>query len=186
MAKYAIMIADGCEEVEALTVVDILRRAGVTLDLVNIHDKDEVTSSHDIIFKTDVRLADINDDDYEGIILPGGLGGTNNLKASDRVKELICKYSSEGKLVSAICAAPTVLGTVGVLKGKKATCYPGCEEELTGANVVFDEVAYDGNIITSRGFGTAIPFGLALAGYICGSDKADEIAEKIVFAHWKG
>ncbi|MCR5452993.1 MAG: DJ-1/PfpI family protein [Lachnospiraceae bacterium] len=181
MSKYAIMIANGCEEVEALTVVDLLRRAGIELDMVNIHDKNEVTSSHNITFQTDVMLSGVEATDYEGIILPGGLMGTNNLKANEKVLKLLTALDSKGRLVAAICAAPTVLGEAGVLVGKKATCYPGCEKDLTGAVYYDEKVVVDGNTITSRGVGTAIPFALELIAYIIGKDKADEIAKGIVY-----
>lgn len=181
MAKVAILMADGCEEIEALTVVDLLRRANITIDMVNIHNKDGVNGSHKIKFETDQKIADTDFGDYNGIVLPGGLVGTNNLKSSETVIKAVRDMNESGKLVSAICAAPTVLAHAGIVKGKKAICYPGMEDQLTGAIVTTEEVVKDGNIITSRGMGTAIPFALAIIAYFQSEADANDMAKKIVY-----
>ncbi len=181
MSKICIFMADGVEEVEALSVVDLVRRAGITIDMVSIMGKKSIDGSHGIVIEADKLIEDIDASEYDGLVCPGGLKGTNNLKADDRVAELIRKFFGDGKLVSAICAAPTVLGAAGVLEGKNATCYPGCEDGLTGANKLTDKVVKDGNIITSRGMGTAIDFGLAVVEYFTDEATANDLAKKIVF-----
>ncbi len=181
MAKIAMMVSSGCEEVEALVQVDLLRRAGIQVDMLNIQDEEKATGSHGITFETDGKLGEAFLDAYDGIVLPGGMPGTNYLKEDERVIAAVQNFFKEGKLVSAICAAPTVLGAAGILEGKRATCYPGMESGLAGAEAVADPVAVDGNIITSRGVGTAIPFALALIEYLCGAEKKQEIARSIVF-----
>lgn len=181
MSKTAIFMADGVEEIEALTVVDLLRRAKEEIVMVNIHDTDKVVGSHNIVTETDQKISEFNPADYDAVVLPGGLRGHQNLKANDKVIAAVKEMAAAGKLVTAICAAPTVLGYAGVLEGKKAICYPGMEDGLTGAVVTTEEVVCDGNIITSRGMGTAIPFGLAIIEYLQDKNAADEMAAKIVF-----
>ena len=181
MARIAIMMADGCEEIEALTVVDLLRRAGLTIDMLAIEKQPMITGSHGIVIGVDAYLGDVNLESYDGIVLPGGMPGTTHLKESVAVCDAVKAFFTAGKLVAAICAAPTVLGFCGILEGKHATCYPGCEDDLTGALLSEDTVVCDGNIITSRGMGTAIPFGLELISYLLNADVADQLSREIVF-----
>ena len=182
MSKVAIMIANGCEEIEALTVVDILRRASIDIDMVSIADGKDVVSSHRIAFVCDRTIDEINKDEYDGVILPGGMPGTENLRADERVADIVKSYFADGKLVAAICAAPSVLGDLGVLDGKRATCHPGFEDRLGKASFTEDSVAVDGNVITSRGMGTAIDFGLAILDYLGdGSKTKDEVAGNLVY-----
>ena len=181
MAKLLICMADGCEEIEALTVVDLARRAGLEIDMASISGKADVTGSHKIKIGADKSLKDINVNEYDGIILPGGMPGTNYLRENARVIDIVKTFAKENKLVAAICAAPTVLGYAGVLQGKKACCYPGMEDGLTGAEKKTEEVVKDGNIITSRGLGTAIPFALAIIAHFEGEAKAKQISDSIVF-----
>lgn len=182
MSKTAILIADGCEECEALIQADLLRRAGIDVDLVSISDSRQVTSARNITFICDRLMKDFDDAAYDGVILPGGMPGTNHLRDDGAVIALVKKYAKEGKLVAAICAAPTVLGYAGVLKGKNATCYPGMEDGLTGAHKKTDEVVVDGNIITSRGLGTAIPFAGAIITYLLDKATADRILSSVVYS----
>ncbi|MBR1628120.1 MAG: DJ-1/PfpI family protein [Lachnospiraceae bacterium] len=181
MAKVGIFIANGCEEIEALTVVDILRRANIEIDMISISEALNVRGSHGIEFVCDRTKDEADFSEYAGLVLPGGLPGTTNLGADETVVSKIKAFASEGKLVAAICAAPTVLGDNGLLEGKLATCYPGLEERLVGATLTKDKVAVDGNIITSRGMGTAIPFALALVEYFEDADAAKKIGEGIVY-----
>lgn len=181
MSKTAILIADGCEECEALIQVDMLRRAGVDCDMVSISQSRQVTSARNITFQCDRTMNDFDDDAYDGVILPGGMPGTLHLKEDARVISLIKKYDSEKKLVAAICAAPTVLGAAGILKGRQATCYPGMEDGLIGANKKSDPVVRDGNVITSRGLGTALPFAGALIEYFCGKETAERVLGSVVY-----
>ena len=181
MSKLMICMADGCEEVEALSVVDLVRRAKIEMDMVSVNGKDSIQSSHNVVICVDKKAEEVDVNAYDGVVLPGGMPGTNHLKESAFVGETVKKFYEEGKLVAAICAAPTVLGHVGILQGKKATCYPGMEDGLTGAEKLTDPVVVDQNIITSRGLGTAIPFGLEIVSYLTDEDTAKALAEKIVF-----
>ena len=132
MSRLGIFIADGCEEVEALTVVDIVRRAKLEIDMISINGTKQVTSSRNVTFMTDTTKEEADFSAYDGIILPGGMPGTVHLGEDDTVSQVIREFAKEGKLVAAICAAPSVLGQAGILNGKKAACHPGFEEKLTG------------------------------------------------------
>lgn len=180
--KVAIFLAEGFEEIEALTVVDILRRAGISIDTVSVTGNDVVTGSHKIGVKADKLLADIAmDDSYDMLVLPGGMPGTKNLEATDSLMQKIDRYYNNGKNIAAICAAPTVFGHKGYLNGRKACCYPNMEDQLTGATVVYDNVVTDGFITTSRGMGTAIDFSLELLNVLAEGKPADQIAHSIVY-----
>ena len=181
MSKVAICIAEGCEEIEALTVVDLLRRAGIDIDMISVMNIGRGKGSHNISFTTDKNMKDINWGEYDAVVLPGGMPGTNNLRDNANVVHTVQTFFEQGKLVAAICAAPTVFGTAGILKDKKACCYPGMEDGLLGATVSMEPVVVDGNIITSRGMGTAIDFGLAIIEYLIDKEAADNMAEKIVY-----
>ena len=181
MKRTAILFAEGYEEVEALTVVDLLRRAEIGCGIVAGGRGVEVTGSHGIRVGADKTLSQLVMEEYDGLILPGGLRGVNNLAADERVIDLLRRFAEAGKLTAAICAGPTVLAKAGLLQGRKACCYPGMEDELTGAVACTDAVVADGSIITSRGLGTAIPFALALVAYFCGEKQAQALAKSIVF-----
>lgn len=183
MKKISIFLAEGFEEVEALTQVDLLRRAGAQVTMVSIGDRLEVAGSHGIIVTADKKFADMDFSDADLLVLPGGMPGTLHLKEYAPLLELLKEFDEKGKKIAAICAAPTVLGAAGLLKGRKATCYPGCEDGLTGAEVLTDRVVIDGNITTSRGVGTAIPFGLSLIAQLYDQAKSDEIRDSIVYGH---
>ena len=182
MKRTAILFAEGYEEVEALTVVDLLRRAKLGCDIVAVNEADTITGSHGISVGADKTLSQLVMEEYDGLILPGGLRGVNNLAADERVIDLLRRFHEAGKLTAAICAGPTVLAKAGLLEGRKACCYPGMEDQLTGAIACTESVVEDGNIITSRGLGTAIPFALALVAYFCGEKQAQALAKSIVFA----
>ena len=181
MSKIGIFMADGCEEIEGLTVVDIVRRAGMEIETISITDKAEATSSHKVTFKTDTTKADADFDGYDGIVLPGGMPGTLNLGADETVDKVIHEFAAQGKLVSAICAAPSVLGQAGLLEGKKATCHPGFEDKLLGAAWLEEPVVVDGNIITSRGMGTAIAFALEIVRYFTDDESVEKIKTGLVY-----
>ena len=182
MAKIAIMMADGCEEIEALTGVDLLRRAGFTADMVSIGETKSVTGSHGIRFEADLLFGEAEQASYDGIVLPGGMPGTTNLKAHSGVMEWTKSFAESDKLVAAICAAPALtLGDAGLLDGYEATCYPGKEDHLLGAKVRTDLPAVrDRNRITSRGLGTAVAFALAIVAYFAGDEKAEELKKSVV------
>ena len=181
MNKTAIMfIADGFEEVEGLTVVDLLRRGGIKTDMASIMGRKEIKGSHDINLVTDILAENADMSSYEMVILPGGMPGTKYLGESKLVTDTVKKFAAEGKYIAAICAAPTVFGSLGLLNGKRACCYGGMEDGLTSALVSYDDVTVDGNIITSRGVGTAVDFGLKLVEVFDGKEFADDLADKIM------
>ena len=181
MSRLGIFIADGCEEVEALTVVDIVRRAKLEIDMISINGTKQVTSSRNVTFMTDTTKEEADFSAYDGIILPGGMPGTLNLGAHAGVTAQVKAFAEAGKLVCAICAAPSVLGACGILNGKKATCHPGFEEKLTGASVSYDNVVTDGNVITSRGMGTVIDFGLAIVSYFGSEELVEDVRKHLVY-----
>lgn len=158
-----VFLADGFEEIEALSVVDILRRCQIDVQTVSITENRQVTGSHNIPVLADITLKEAHTDKAQALILPGGLPGSDNLQACKPLEEALKKAASENRIVAAICAAPKVLGAFGLLNGKKATCYPGFEKELLGATPLTEKVVWDGNAITSRGAGTAADFAFALA-----------------------
>ena len=182
MKKTALLLAEGFEEVEALTAVDLLRRAGVVCDMVALAGTLEVRGSHGIRVLADRLFAETDFDAYDGLILPGGLAGTQRLGADGRVAEQLRRFQESARVTAAICAAPTVLGAAGLLEGRRAVCYPGMEDGLTGAEAGTDAVVTDGTVITSRGVGTAIPFALELVRTFAGEAEADRIAHGIVYA----
>lgn len=181
MNKIAIFFATGFEEIEALTVVDILRRAEESVEMVSITGERRVTSSHGVEVTVDKVFSEINFDETDVIVLPGGMPGTKNLEAFGPLMEQVDAFVKAGKLVTAICAAPSILGHRGHLKGKKACSFPTFEDHLEGADVKQKPAVIDGNIITGRGMGAAIPFGLAILEKLQGKDAAAAMAEKIVF-----
>lgn len=181
MSKIGIFMADGCEEIEGLTVVDIVRRAGIHITTISISDKKEVAGAHGITFLADAKKDEVDFSTLDGIVLPGGMPGTINLGADETVDKVIREFAAGGKLVAAICAAPSVLGQAGLLNGKHATSYPGFEPKLTGAVTSEDPVVQDGNVITSRGMGTAIAFALEIVSYFTDKKTADKLAESIIY-----
>jgi len=174
-----LFLANGFEEIEALAPVDILRRGGKEVCTVSITDKLLVTGARGIPVMADKTIKDINPDDGEMFILPGGLPGADNLEACKPLCDMIVKANNQGKFVCAICAAPKILGKLGIVNGKKATCYPGYEDTLTGAEIAGTGVAVDGNVVTANGMGSSIEFALALLSLV--SDNADKIAKGILY-----
>lgn len=179
--KTAIFLAKGYEEIEALTVVDMLRRAGITIDVVSIGETVNTESSHGVKVTADKILADVDFSEYDCLVLPGGMPGTRNLEACETLMKEFDKAYAEGKLVCAICAAPSVFGHRGYLKGRKAVCFPGFEKELDGADVSFEPVVEDGNVITSRGMGTAILFAAKIIARLIDEETAKKLLQTIVF-----
>ena len=184
MAKVAVFIADGSEEVEAITPVDLLRRAKVEVDVVSIMPSLDIVASRNVKITADKLIDDINFDDYDLLVLPGGVKGTNNLNACDELKKQLVRFNDEGKGIAAICAAPTVFAGLGLLNGKRSTCNPGFWDELraNGADLVEEsKVVVCGNIITSQAMGTSVDFGLALVGYLCGEEAKEALKANIRF-----
>ena len=181
MAQACIFLATGYEEVEMLTVVDMLRRAKISIDMVSITDQKEVTSSHNVTITADKTLSEVNFEEAEMLILPGGIPGTPNLRACTALCEKLKEFAANGKKVAAVCAAPTVLGELGILEGKKATCYPSFADKLATGDYVKQPVVTDDNVITSRGMGTVIDFGLAIVSYFGSEELVEDVRKHLVY-----
>ena len=174
-----LFLADGFEETEAIATLDVLRRGNIKTKLVGVTG-DFVTGTHDIIIRADAD--DVDYDDIDGVILPGGMPGTLKLQKSDLVNKAIKYCMDNDKLVAAICAAPMIIGELGYLEGKKAVCFPGFEDSLIDADIMSDGVVRDGNIITAMGAGKALEFGAAIVDYVSGKDgKGAKILKKMMF-----
>lgn len=181
MSKVCVFLADGFEECEGLLVVDLLRRAGVEVTTASIHGGRAVTGSHGIRLEADAVAGELEPAGFDLLVLPGGGEGTQNLAASPLVARAIQSALDARRKVGAICAAPSVLGRMGLLQGRRATCYPGFEPYLEGAQLTHTDVAVDGGVITGRALGAAIPFALELIAQLEGRAKADEVREAIVY-----
>jgi 4-methyl-5(b-hydroxyethyl)-thiazole monophosphate biosynthesis len=170
-----LFLADGFEEIEALTVVDVLRRAGVALKTISIMKDLTVTGAHGVAVVADELFEDADCVQCDMVILPGGGPGTARLLAHEGLKTVLTDFAAAGRRIAAICAAPMVLAKHGILKGRKATIYDGMKDELAGLDYVKEDVVIDGNVITSRGPGTAMPFAFALATLLAGDGVAAKV-----------
>lgn len=181
MGKVYAFVADGSEEVELLAVVDVLLRGGQEVKLVSVSGKREVVSSHHIRLQADYEFSQVDVRDGDVLFLPGGMPGTRNLAAHEGLCRALSEACASGRRVAAICAAPSVLGGLGLLKGKRATCYPGYEKELTGAGFTRTGVVTDGNITTARGLGYALDLGIELLRLLAGEARAQQVKEAIQY-----
>ena len=179
MKRINVYLADGFEEIEAITIIDVLRRGAVKVFTVSVKESLMVKGAHGIEIKADMNIRSI-ETDLDGHILPGG-PGAEILFNSEELKKVFIEANQSGKLLGAICAAPSVLGRWGLLKGKKATAYPGYEKYLVGADLLKDKVVKDGNIYTSRGPGTAMEFGLSLVEALSSKMKMEEVKEGLLY-----
>lgn len=173
-------LAEGFEELEALSVIDLLRRVGVEAALVSVTGEKMVRGAHGINIEADILFEDADYEKCIMIVLPGGLPGTFGLRDHEGLCAKIQEFAAAGKRISAICAAPLVFGELGVLEGREATIYPGMEVNLKGAKPVNDAVVKDGNIITSQGPGTAMYFALAIAEELCGRQVAEDLRKDLI------
>jgi 4-methyl-5(b-hydroxyethyl)-thiazole monophosphate biosynthesis len=171
MAAALVVLAEGFEELEAIAIVDVLRRVGVTVMLAGL-TPGPVKSVHDVVIATDGVLDQVDEAAFEAVVLPGGSPGAKRLREDPRVLALLRRFAEAGKWTCAVCAGPTVLEAAGLLKGKRATSYPG--NPLPSAQYVEDRVVVDGKVITSRGPGTAVDFALAIAERLAGKEAADQ------------
>ncbi len=178
--KVAVHLADGFEEIEAITIIDVLRRAGVDVVTVSITGKLDVNGAHQIKVLADVVFEQVNYDQIFMIILPGGMPGSSNLDAHKGLKAQIVKFNDTNKQLAAICAAPLVYGNLGILNGKQAVCYPGFEKYLKGADILSIPVTESGNITTGRGPGVAIKFALKLVEKLVSIEKAEQVAAQML------
>ena len=175
MKKVIIFLAEGFEEIEAISIIDTLRRAEITVTTASITNDKIVKGAHNIEVKTDKLFDEVNFGNYDLIALPGGMPGAKNLNEHEGLKEQI-KIFAKDKMIAAICAAPMILGGMGLLKGKRATCYPGFEPELIEAIVTHEPVTVDGNIVTGKGPAFALQFSLQLVEILAGKASRDEVA----------
>lgn len=184
MSKVYVFLADGFEEIEGLTVVDLLRRAKIETKMVSVMETKQVKGSHGIEVSADSMFADHDYSDAGLLVLPGGMPGTLNLGNHEGLCELLKKHYNADKKIAAICAAPSVFGQLGFLNGRVATCYPGFESKLEGAIVCASRVAVDGNVTTAKGMGTAIDFSLSLIEQLLDRETAKEISEGIIYSQF--
>lgn len=178
--KVLVVLAEGFEEIEAITPIDVLRRAGLEVTIAGVGGH-QITGSHGITVETDTTIEEI-EELPDAIVLPGGMPGAENLSKSETLMALLKSMDGEGRQIGAICAAPAVaLASTGILDGRKATCFPGFESRF-GQAIVFspDRVVVDGNITTSRGPGTALEFALALAGRLAGAEMQQDLSERML------
>ena len=181
MSKIYLFLADGFETVEALAPVDVMRRAGIEVVTVSIMGRREIISAQDVTVLADTLFENVCYDDADALVLPGGGVGTDNLSAHTPLRALLADAYAKGTLVAAICAAPMVFGRIGILEGKKATCYPGCEGDLFGATYTANAVEQDGNIITACGPGVSFDFGFAIVERLCGSEVVATLRSQMQF-----
>ena len=177
----AVFFAEGFEEIEALTVVDLTRRAGIETKMISVTGERRVTGSHGIEVTMDGVLEETDFQQLEMLVLPGGMPGTLNLKACEPLMEQIRAFEEQGKYIAAICAAPTVFGALGLLKERKACCYPGMEEQLQAAKVAEDACVVSDKVITSRGMGTAMDFGLKIVEILKSNKEARDLSRAVVY-----
>lgn len=182
MSRVCVFLADGFEEIEGLTVVDLLRRAEIETTTISITDKLLITGAHDILVQADKLFHDVNFDEVEMFVLPGGMPGTTNLMSYEPLIQLLKHASKEKKYIAAICAAPSILGQNDLLHDKNVTSYPTVVDKLLGANYTGATVEVDGNIITSKGMGTSIDFSLELISILKDKELASSIAISIQYA----
>ncbi|RCW88493.1 4-methyl-5(b-hydroxyethyl)-thiazole monophosphate biosynthesis [Halanaerobium sp. DL-01] len=176
MKMVIIPLAEGFEEIEAVTSIDILRRAGIEVITAGL-DVDTVIGAHNLEITTDSKLKDVLDYNFDAVVLPGGMPGAANLRESSELLNLIKNINAKKGLIAAICAAPIVLEAAGVLKDREATSYPGYDSEMESANYSEERVVVDRNLITARGAGAAAEFALEIVKYLVGEDEAFSLKE---------
>lgn len=176
MKNVFLFLANGFEEIEAVATIDVMRRGGLNVTTVSVSETKEVTGAHNVSVLADALFSETDFSKGDLLVLPGGMPGASNLNSHAGLKTLLTEYNAEGKQLAAICAAPLVLGGLGILKGKKATCYPSFEPQLIGAEISAEGVVVDGNITTGKGPAYAVDFGLSLVAQLQGEDKASEVA----------
>lgn len=176
--KLLVLLANGCEEVEALTVVDLLRRAQIEVCMVSVEDSKTIVGSHGITFMADAFFKDFDHQEYDGVYLPGGLPGAKVLEENKEVIQMVRQMFQQNRLISAICAAPVVLEKAGILKNRSVTCYPGFEKRILEGKVEKKAVVVDRNIITGRSVGAAMELGIALISYLLGENRGQEIGSQ--------
>lgn len=181
MKKVFLFLADGFEELEAVAPIDILRRAEIDITTVSVMGRKEVKGAHNLTIVADKLFEELDYTNNEMLILPGGMPGTSNLENHAGLKKLLEQQAAKKNKISAICAAPSILGKMGLLEGKEAICYPGFEQFLEGANISTKKLVKAGNIIMAKGPGVAIDFGLAIVEELKGKTLADQVAQGMIY-----
>jgi len=179
MGKILIPLAQGFEEIEALTNIDVLRRAGLDVVTAGIGSR-EIEGDHGVKVQTDTEISELSSDDLSAVVLPGGMPGAANLRDSGRLLKIIREINEKGGLCAAVCAAPIVLDAAGILEGKNATSYPGFDEEMPSCNYKEDRVVTDGNIITGRGPGVAMEFALTVVEYLLDAKERAQLEDAML------
>ena len=182
MSKIAVFLAVGFEEVEAVSTIDVLRRGGLDVDMISVSGNLDVEGGHGISLKCDRLFYNVDYTDYDVLVLPGGMPGTDNLNKHEGLVELLPEFISQGKKVAAICAAPMILGQLGLLENRDAICYPGFEEHLKGAHISYKTVVRDDNIITAKGAGVAMAFGLEILKWFLPLNEVAELKASLILA----
>ncbi|NVK27956.1 DJ-1 family protein [Marinomonas sp. CT5] len=182
MSKVLVTVANGSEDIEAITIIDVLRRGGLDVTVASVHDAKQVEFAHGSKFEADALLVDVADQQFEAIVLPGGMPGAEHLRDCELLVDMLEKHDIQDALLAAICASPAVVfGTHGFVVDKQATCYPGFEDGLTGAEFIANEpVVMDGNILTSKGPATAMVFALTVLGNLKGYEAAQNVADGLL------
>lgn len=181
MKKIAIPLATGFEETEAITVIDILRRANLDVTTISIGETLVVDGAHGIKVNADKLFGEINFEEMDMIVLPGGMPGTINLDNHMELKKRVIEFDLDEKWIGAICAAPSIIGKLGLLEDKEATCYPSFEDKLFNAKISEKTTVVADNIITSRGLGTAIEFALTIVGELVNKESAEKLSKAIIY-----
>jgi 4-methyl-5(b-hydroxyethyl)-thiazole monophosphate biosynthesis len=180
MKNIAVHLAEGFEEIEAISIIDVLRRADFSVQTVSIGESLEVRGAHDIVVVADILFKDVDYASIDMLVLPGGMPGSTNLRSHSGLREQILNFNDTQKALGAICAAPMVFGALGILKNKNATCYPGFEEELHGAIITGEDVEVAEHIITGKGAGVALKFALKIVAEFKGEEYANDLASKMI------
>lgn len=181
-AKVYVFLANGFETVEALAVVDVLRRGGVDVETVSVATSEWVESSHGVMVKADRLFEEATLDSARMLLLPGGMPGATHLKEHQGLRHALVAHAEKGGMLGAICAAPMVLGSLGLLKDRRATCYPGFEKELEGAHYTAERVTVDGNIVTGKGPAATLPYAYTLLEMLEGAQKVQEVQAAMLYA----
>lgn len=182
MSKIAVFLAVGFEEIEAVSTIDVLRRGGMDVDMISVSGNLDVVGGHEISVKCERLFYNVDYSEYDVLVLPGGMPGTDNLNKHEGLLALILEFIKEDKKVAAICAAPLILGGLGLLEGKNAICYPGVEDQLIGANISDKTVVEDGQIITAKGAGVAMDFGLEILKWFLPIDEVMQLKKGLILA----
>lgn len=181
MKTVFVFLAEGFEEIEAVTTIDLLRRAGLSVITISVEDSLEVTGAHHIPVIADRHISNIDELKADAFVLPGGLPGVSNLAKSETLLDILRKAQNDSKLLAAICAAPSILGELGMLDGKTATCYPSFEEKLGDYQATESAVVLSDGVITARSAGVTIPFALEIIKYLLDEETAQSVANAIIY-----